>query len=118
MNCFLFKQNIAHFILEFFRELLKVSRKGFHDMFVRTYGQLYEQNSFLFTAMFDDLEKYYITGGVDLEDAMDDFFHRLYGKMFEVILKYFISYKYYILSRVLFIVLTYLRFISINLSTA
>lgn len=60
-------------------------------MFVRTYGQLYEQNSFLFSAMFDDLEKYYITGGVDLEDAMDDFFHRLYGKMFEVIV--FTSYN-------------------------
>lgn len=60
-------------------------------MFVRTYGQLYEQNSFLFSAMFDDLEKYYITGGVNLEDAMDDFFHRLYGKMFEVTYTFFIG---------------------------
>ncbi|KAG8190993.1 hypothetical protein JTE90_010851 [Oedothorax gibbosus] len=75
----------THKFDEFFRELMKISRKGFHDMFVRTYGQLYEQNSFLFSSMFDDLEKYYITGGVDLEDAMEDFFHRLYGKMFEVL---------------------------------
>lgn len=70
---------------EFFRELLKVSREGFHDMFVRTYGQLYEQNAYLFTSMFDDLEKYYATGGVDLEDVMDAFFHQLYAKMFQVI---------------------------------
>lgn len=69
---------------EFFRELLKISRKDFHDMFVKTYGQLYEQNSYLFSSMFDDLEKYYSTGGVDLEDVMDAFFHRLYAKMFQV----------------------------------
>ncbi|GFU12562.1 glypican-6 [Nephila pilipes] len=75
----------THRFDEFFRELLKVSRRGFHDMFVRTYGQLYEQNAYLFSSMFDDLEKYYATGGVDLEDAMDEFFHRLYGKMFQVL---------------------------------
>ncbi|XP_015920377.1 glypican-6 [Parasteatoda tepidariorum] len=75
----------SHLFDEFFRELLKVSRKSFHDMFVRTYGQLYEQNAYLFSSMFDDLEKYYATGGVDLEDAMDSFFHRLYAKMFQVL---------------------------------
>ncbi|KAF8785454.1 Glypican-6 like protein [Argiope bruennichi] len=52
----------THRFDEFFRELLKVSRRGFHDMFVRTYGQLYEQNAYLFSSMFDDLEKYYATG--------------------------------------------------------
>lgn len=53
-------------------------------MFVRTYGQLYEQNAYLFSSMFDNLEKYYATGGVDLEDVMDAFFHQLYAKMFQV----------------------------------
>lgn len=67
---------------------MKVSREGFHDMFVRTYGQLYEQNAYLFTSMFDDLEKYYATGGVDLEDVMDAFFHQLYAKMFQVIMTF------------------------------
>ncbi|GFY58247.1 glypican-6 [Trichonephila inaurata madagascariensis] len=35
--------------------------------------------------MFDDLEKYYLTGGVDLTAALDNFFDRLYRKMFQVL---------------------------------
>src|SRR5207248_2602108 len=44
-----------------------------------------ERNSAIFTDMFQDLERYYTTGGVDLSDALDGFFHRLYQKMFEVL---------------------------------
>jgi len=35
--------------------------------------------------MFQDLERYYSTGGVDLSEALDTFFHRLYQKMFQVL---------------------------------
>lgn len=70
---------------EFFKELLRTSKKDFHDMFLRTYGMLYDRNSFIFKDMFDDLEKYYLTGGVDLTAALDHFFDRLYRKMFQVL---------------------------------
>lgn len=70
---------------EFFKELLKSSKKDFHEMFLRTYGLLYDRNSFIFKDMFDDLEKYYLTGGVDLTSALDNFFDRLYRKMFQVL---------------------------------
>lgn len=70
---------------EFFKELLKTSKKDFHEMFLRTYGMLYDRNSFIFKDMFDDLEKYYLTGGVDLTAALDNFFDRLYRKMFQVL---------------------------------
>ncbi|XP_055925582.1 glypican-6-like [Argiope bruennichi] len=70
---------------EYFKELLRTSKKDFHEMFLRTYGMLYDRNSFIFKDMFDDLEKYYLTGGVDLTAALDNFFDRLYRKMFQVL---------------------------------
>ena len=54
-------------------------------MFLQTYGLLYERNSYIFTDMFAELEKYYSFGGVSLSDVMDSFFHRLYSKMFQVL---------------------------------
>ncbi|XP_054706530.1 glypican-6-like [Uloborus diversus] len=71
--------------MEFFKELLRTSKKDFHEMFLRTYGMLYDRNSFIFNDMFNDLEKYYLTGGVDLTAALDSFFDRLYRKMFQVL---------------------------------
>jgi glypican 6 len=70
---------------EFFRELLKSSKRDFHQMFLQTYGLLYERHSSIFTDMFQDLERYYSTGGVDLSEALETFFHRLYQKMFQVL---------------------------------
>lgn len=62
--------------VEFFRELLKNSKRDFHQMFLQTYGLLYERNSYIFTDMFADLERYYMSGGVDLNEALDGFFQR------------------------------------------
>ncbi|XP_054161545.1 glypican-6-like [Oppia nitens] len=70
---------------EFFRELLKTSKRDFHQMFLQTYGLLYEKHSSIFTDMFQDLEDYYNNGGLDLSEALDLFFHRLYQKMFQVL---------------------------------
>ncbi|XP_012232340.1 glypican-6 [Linepithema humile] len=69
----------------FFKELLLDSKKGFHEMFKKTYGILYEQNSYVFTDFFKELESYYLKGTVDLDDAMDNFFNTLYQKMFTVL---------------------------------
>ena len=71
--------------IEFFRELLKNSKRDFHQMFLQTYGLLYERNSYIFTDMFHDLEQYYANGNVDLNEALDAFFQRLYQKMFQVL---------------------------------
>lgn len=70
---------------EYFRELLKKSKKDFHSMFIRTYGIMYEQNSHVFTDLFDNLERYYTTGNINLGDALDSFFVNLYQKMFQVL---------------------------------
>ncbi|XP_043526644.1 glypican-6 [Frieseomelitta varia] len=69
----------------FFRDLLANSKKVFHEMFKKTYGILYEQNSFVFTDLFKELENYYTKGTVDLDDIMDNFFNTLYQKMFTVL---------------------------------
>ncbi|KAK2578249.1 hypothetical protein KPH14_001395 [Odynerus spinipes] len=69
----------------FFKELLATSKRGFHEMFKKTYGVLYEQNAYVFTDLFKELENYYAKGTVDLDDTMDNFFNTLYQKMFTVL---------------------------------
>jgi len=54
-------------------------------MFKHTYGIIYERNSYVFTDLFDKLEQYYSKGNVDLLESLDDFFNRLYVKMFTVL---------------------------------
>lgn len=72
-------------ISEYFKTLLSESKTEFHEMFKRTYGVIYEQNSYVFSELFTDLENYYIRGKVDLSEAMDSFFNILYQKMFTVL---------------------------------
>jgi len=40
------------------------SKQGFHEMFKKTYGILYEQNAYVFTDFFKELESYYAKGTV------------------------------------------------------
>lgn len=70
---------------DFFKELLKKSKKDFHEMFLKTYGMLYEKNADVFTDLFDGLESYYAIGNVNLMDTLDSFFTILYQKMFTVL---------------------------------
>lgn len=82
MANFLAKKNTK--LIEVFGNLLNYSRKSFDDMFSRTYGIIYQQNAFVFTKLYDDLEKYFNSGELNLQDAMDDFFKQLYQRMFTV----------------------------------
>ncbi|CAG5053771.1 unnamed protein product [Parnassius apollo] len=70
---------------EFFRKLLKVSREEFHNMFKRTYGMIYEQHSYVFEQLFEQLQNYYSRGDTNFDKMMDDFFGILYEKMFTVL---------------------------------
>ncbi|XP_069170229.1 glypican-4 isoform X2 [Procambarus clarkii] len=69
---------------EVFAKLLNYSRKSFDEMFSKTYGIIYQQNAYVFTKLYDDLEKYFSSGELDLLETMDDFFKRLYQRMFTV----------------------------------
>ncbi|KAI8430368.1 hypothetical protein MSG28_000662 [Choristoneura fumiferana] len=69
----------------FFRKLLQISREGFHTMFKRTYGMIYEQHSYVFEQLFEQLERYYTLGDTNFELMMDHFFGILYQKMFSVL---------------------------------
>lgn len=76
------KKNLK--INEVFYKLLNQSRKNFDEMFSRTYGILYQQNSYVFTTLYDELENYFRTGEQDLRETMDNFFKLLYQRMFTV----------------------------------
>lgn len=47
---------------EIFTQLLMESKKEFHAMFKRTYGIIYEQNAYVFSDFFNELETYFIRG--------------------------------------------------------
>ena len=66
----------------FFTELLDNSKQDLHTMFVRTYGLLYRQNSYIFTDLFEELRAYYKGGDINLLDVLDNFFTTLLEKMF------------------------------------
>lgn len=64
---------------------MTLSRTEFHNMFTRTYGIIYQQNAYVFSNLFEELENYYKHGSVDLLEVMDKFFSNLYQKMFKVL---------------------------------
>ncbi|KAF3825721.1 hypothetical protein GH733_006548 [Mirounga leonina] len=72
-------------VQEFFRELLENAEKSLNDMFVRTYGMLYMQNSEVFQDLFTELKRYYTGGNVNLEEMLNDFWARLLERMFQLI---------------------------------
>lgn len=57
---------MSFLVAAFFKDLLSTSKRGFHDMFKKTYGILYEQNAYVFTDFFQELENYYAKGTVSL----------------------------------------------------
>ncbi|XP_053436457.1 glypican-4 [Nycticebus coucang] len=70
---------------EFFKELLENAEKSLNDMFVKTYGHLYMQNSELFKDLFVELKQYYVVGNVNLEEMLNDFWARLLERMFRLV---------------------------------
>lgn len=52
-------------------------------MFADTYGMMYEKNTEIFTSMFESLEQYYANGQINLTKSMENFFERLYQKIFQ-----------------------------------
>ncbi|TSK17752.1 Glypican-6 [Bagarius yarrelli] len=70
---------------EFFLELLDSSEKSLNHMFVRTYGNLFMQNSEIFEDLFSELRRYYTGGNVNLEEMLGDFWARLLEKMFQLL---------------------------------
>lgn len=70
---------------DLFKDMMMKSKKELHEMFYRTYGIIYMQNAVVFTDFFNELEKYYVQGGIRLAETMDRFFTILYQRMFVVI---------------------------------
>ncbi|XP_066970577.1 glypican-4 [Macrobrachium rosenbergii] len=82
MASLLAKKNVK--LNDLFGKLLNFSRRSFDEMFSKTYGIIYQQNAYVFTNLYDNLEKYFKHGELDLKDTMDDFFKMLYQRMFTV----------------------------------
>ncbi|XP_068182123.1 glypican-2 [Antennarius striatus] len=70
---------------EFFRELIDLSEKSMNQMFTKTYGRLFTQNSYVFQELFVELRKYYSGGSVSLSDVLSDFWSRLVERVFSLV---------------------------------
>lgn len=68
-----------------FRDMMNTSKIEFHEMFQKTYGKIYLQNSDVFSDFFKELEAYYKKGSTRLSDTLEAFFVVLYQRMFTVI---------------------------------
>lgn len=73
------------FCLEFFLELLVNTERSLNEMFVKTYGKPYMQNSEVFENLFAELKRYYTGGNVNLEEMLNDFWSRLLERMFTLL---------------------------------
>ncbi|XP_058875281.1 glypican-6-like isoform X1 [Acipenser ruthenus] len=70
---------------EFFRELIDVAEKSMNQMFTKTYGRLYTQNSRVFQELYTELRSYYTGGSVSLDDVLSEFWARLLERMFTLV---------------------------------
>lgn len=70
---------------EFFLELLVNTERSLNEMFVKTYGKPYMQNSEVFENLFAELKRYYTGGNVNLEEMLNDFWSRLLERMFTLL---------------------------------
>lgn len=70
---------------EFFLELLENTERSLNEMFVKTYGKPYMQNSEVFENLFAELKRYYTGGNVNLEEMLNDFWSRLLERMFTLL---------------------------------
>ena len=75
------------FLADFVYSLLNKAQRDFHDMFLRTYGVMYENNAAVFQTYFRDLKTFYEKGIYSPLDSTDSFFNILYQKMFQVRIK-------------------------------
>ncbi|CAG08301.1 unnamed protein product [Tetraodon nigroviridis] len=70
---------------EFFRELIDLSEKSMNQMFTKTYGRLFTQNSHLFQELFVELRRYYSGGSISLSEVLSDFWSRLVERLFSLV---------------------------------
>uniref|UniRef100_A0A3B5KRW3 Uncharacterized protein n=1 Tax=Xiphophorus couchianus TaxID=32473 RepID=A0A3B5KRW3_9TELE len=70
---------------QFFRELIDLSEKSMNQMFTKTYGRLFTQNTHVFQELFVELRRYYSGGSVSLTEVFSDFWSGLVERVFSLV---------------------------------
>uniref|UniRef100_A0A3B4B8Q8 Uncharacterized protein n=1 Tax=Periophthalmus magnuspinnatus TaxID=409849 RepID=A0A3B4B8Q8_9GOBI len=66
-------------------QLIDLSEKSMNQMFTKTYGRLFTQNSHVFQELFVELRSYYSGGSVSLSEVLSDFWARLVERVFSLV---------------------------------
>ena len=61
-------------LTDYFKRVVKKSETDLNDMFTKTYGVLYTQNSKVFIDLFAEFNKYLAGRNLDLAKIVDEFF--------------------------------------------
>ncbi|KAG8445440.1 hypothetical protein GDO86_010280 [Hymenochirus boettgeri] len=67
----------------YFQDLLNTSERFLQDTFQSQYGDMYSQNSKLFRDLYSELRQYYRGSGINLEEALIEFWSRLLERLFK-----------------------------------
>ncbi|KAM4772637.1 glypican-1 [Rhinophrynus dorsalis] len=67
----------------YFQDLLNRSERILHETFPGRYGDLYSQNGKIFRDLYSDLRQYYRGSGINLEEALIEFWSRLLELVFK-----------------------------------
>ncbi|KAM4695195.1 glypican-1 [Discoglossus pictus] len=67
----------------YFQDLLNKSERVLQDTFPNLYGELYSQNVKIFKDLYSELRQYYRGSGVNLEEALIEFWSRLLERVFK-----------------------------------
>ncbi|XP_060940961.1 glypican-1b [Limanda limanda] len=74
----------------YFMELLNRSALTLEETFTATYGLLYTQNAQVFSDLYTDLRQYYRGSNVNLEEVLNEFWARLFEKLFHAAHKQYV----------------------------
>ncbi|OCT78827.1 glypican-1 [Xenopus laevis] len=67
----------------YFQDLLNTSERVLQESFPSQYGDLYSQNSKIFRDLYSELRQYYRGSGINLEEALAEFWSRLLERVFK-----------------------------------
>ncbi|XP_053565838.1 glypican-1 [Bombina bombina] len=67
----------------YFQDLLNKSEKVLQETFPSLYGDIYIQNGKIFKDLYSELRQYYRGSGINLEEALTDFWSRLLERVFK-----------------------------------
>lgn len=77
--------NWAESFNKYYLDAISLGQNEFDLMFRKLYGSRFEENYEIFNELFKTFQAYHEKGEVDLEQALNDFFEKLFVRLFKML---------------------------------